>query len=239
MLLTDKQTRDSYNIDTFERGIVWSALLLRQGYVTEEGGLKDRVKLGTNQRVTEGVLVGTVQSNVLFTVAGDVLTDGINLIDNLNIPDIATPAYTGVILPPSNTGLPVTTEPSNVVSLEQYHLWCCQQLLLSDLLQWYRLITIEVGYRGNSNAYGLTINANIAYNVNVALSSNSLLSAITYNPTTDPEPDPDPDPEPDPEVTGNDNRLDNNDQLTNEVDSGSTPQLSNDEPLTNDDQLTN
>lgn len=203
MILPSLALRQSYGIDTFERAIVWSALLLRYGYsFSEDRVVKDAVQLsltmaGVGERFTE-----TINLRVGLQVANEALNSGANLLNNIVERFGGSVDWTATTAPASQTGLPITAEPSGL-TLEQYFYWACQQLLATDVEN-YRRIAITPTFRGFAEAITLDATVAIAFDYATYLLTNNLITAIGGGTTTPVIPD-----------FGNDYQLNNDLQLTN------------------------
>lgn len=179
MLLPNKSTRDSQGIDSFERAIVYSALLLRQGYfLSEDRSTKDAIQIalslsGSGENILQNI---NIRANLL--VVNESLLNGGNILSNLQERMQGTVDYLGANINPSLANfLPIIPEPPTVQTLEQYFYWGCQQLLAEDVSNYRRLSLLPI-FKGNNNPFTMDCIVSIPFDYRTYLESNNLLGAI-------------------------------------------------------------
>jgi hypothetical protein len=137
--LVSKLVRDGLNINTYEKGILYSALLLRKSNTHPDNELSPNDNLGykgvrlvtTFRTDRDNNYLGTVSvqatipynSQEALTSGGDFFrtilpfgNENPNPLELTSVPDF-------------NDGLPIDSEPGYVDDLEKYFVWCSQTLL--------------------------------------------------------------------------------------------------------------
>lgn len=179
MLLPDLATRNAIGIDTFERAVAWSALLLRSAYfASTDRAVQDAIQIGLTMNNTANGFVSNIVIRAVLTVNNEALADGGDILNNLEERMEGSVNYTGFNLQPSASGLPITVEPASVTTLEQYFYWASQQLLADDLTK-FRSFTIAPTFRGLNNPFTIDNVVNIPFDYAHYLTSNNLIESIT------------------------------------------------------------
>ncbi|WP_324281564.1 hypothetical protein VKI21_06790 [Cyanobacterium aponinum UTEX 3222] len=230
MLLPNSVIRNAIGIDTFERAVAWSALLLRSAYfASSDRAVQDAIQIGLNLNNTADGFVSNMVIRAVLSVTNNALIDGGDVLANITEQMSGSVSYTGANLSPSSGGLPITEPPAFVDTLEQYFYWASQQLLAQDVTK-YRSFTIAPTFRGITNPFTIDNVVLIPFDYAHYLINNNLVGAIYPS---------------QPEETNlgqlnNDSQLSNDHQLTNGSDnSNESGQLSNDVQLSNNNQLVN
>ncbi|MGL5874218.1 MAG: hypothetical protein ACRC2R_17925 [Xenococcaceae cyanobacterium] len=131
-----RSTRDTLGIDTIERSIVLSLLLLRNACTSESKSSKyyNAIKISTNVRGSGDTYQATFNATAKIPYQSNLaLLEGMNLIRNLKeISEIrVTPQFTP--LTPIKNAPPLPNEPNSLNTLEQYLVWS-SQILINRLL---------------------------------------------------------------------------------------------------------
>lgn len=232
MLLPDLATRNAIGIDTFERAVAWSALLLRSAYfASTDRAVQDAIQIGLAMNNTADGFVSNMVIRAVLTVSNNALADGGDVLANLEERMEGSVSYTGINLGESWGGTLIDDTPPSITTLEQYFYWASQQLLASDVTK-YRSFTIAPTFRGLNSPFTIDNVVNIPFDYGHYLTFNNLVGAIY------PKPDPNAFP------LNNYSGLSNDNQLTNGGDFGDGTvvegvSLINDAQLTNDLQLNN
>ncbi|BAQ67079.1 hypothetical protein [Geminocystis sp. NIES-3709] len=178
MILPSLALRNSYGIDSFQRAIVFSALLLRYGYsFSDDRLIKDAVQLslaiaGSGDRFTQ-----FVNLRVGLQVSNTALNSGANLLTNIIERFGGSVDWTADDAEPSiGDFLPITAEPSGL-TLEQYFYWACQQLLADDVEN-YKRVQITPTFKGITDTVTIDCTVSIPFNYTTYLQTNNLISAI-------------------------------------------------------------
>ena len=120
--LADKNTRDTIGIDSVERAIVFSALLLRKAYLEENTNiLKDAYQIAPQSRIINNILSTniTVIGNIFYD--SNSLNSGGNVLENITEKSTNESLYTGKNLRPSeNIILPIEDDTLAINNLEKY-----------------------------------------------------------------------------------------------------------------------
>jgi hypothetical protein len=131
-----KSIREELKIDTIERSIVFSLLLLRAA--ASEGGKTEKyynaVRLSTNVRATGDTYQANLNATAKIPYSSPLaLASGMNLIKNLKtISDSTITPSVGEIAPTIDAP-ELPEEPSSINTLEKYLLWSSQILAASIL----------------------------------------------------------------------------------------------------------
>lgn len=178
MDLPSKALRDGYGIDSFERAIVWSSLLLRGAYQQSDTAIiKDAVQStlqisGTGNNLLENIIVRTS-----LLVNNTTLVQGANILGNIE------ERFFGIInwlgsssLPSIGDFVPMIPDPFSM-SLEQYFYWACQNLLMNDVDQYRRVQIIPV-FKGLLNPFTLDCTVTVKFDYATFLETNNLVSAV-------------------------------------------------------------
>ncbi|MBL1208261.1 hypothetical protein [Geminocystis sp. GBBB08] len=169
MILPPKIKRDNLNIDTYQRGIAWSALLLRNAYKNSD--IKDTVQLAVN--ATPAIANLVVRVTIEYTDTS--LITNANILDNIVEKLVGITEYIETISSPST--LPnITNEPLVVQSLEQYFYWCSQQYLALDTTKANVVKITPVFNQQSKNLIDCLITLPIKYEV--YLTTNNIIQAI-------------------------------------------------------------
>lgn len=178
MQLPSKALRDSYGIDSFQRAIAFSALLLRYGYqLSSTNAIKDAVQLAVQVSGTGDTFTQNLVIRVGLTVDNDALNSGGNILNNISERFNGSVDWTGSIASPSiGDYLPMAVEPTGL-SLEQYFYWACQQFLASEVTD-YKKVQITPIFRGLTEPFALDCVVTLAIDYVTYLETNSLISAI-------------------------------------------------------------
>lgn len=183
MDLEPKSTRDLIGIDSYERAIVYSSLLLRSGYLNN-GGKNEagQFNLSLEDDLNNDPEFGNIaiQSSLFYNnlVAIDQGGDVYNNIEAL----AGSPVYSGSNLFASQfTTAPITPDPIPTPTLEQYLYFSLQQLLLADFANLSDLIEIRPSFAGNTNITNLQVKASIRYHRETFLVYNNLIQAVGVN----------------------------------------------------------
>lgn len=180
MDLPSKLIRDSIGIDTFERAIVFSALLLRSGYFANiDNTVKNAVQIALNLNNTADGFVSNIIIRATLEVSNISLNDGGNILLNLLERQEGTVNYTGENLAPSLSGLPITDDLPEVLTLEQYFFWVCQMLLENDIEGKYKTVVISPVFRGTTDPFTIDCSALIPFDYQTYLNGNNLIGAVT------------------------------------------------------------
>lgn len=178
MDLPSKILRDVYGIDSFERAIVWSSLILRAGYqLSEDTVIKDAVQItlqltGTGENLVQNIVI----KNSLL-IENQSLIEGANLLGNIKERFLGSLDWVGGNCEPSigdfNAILP---DPQNL-SLEAYYYWACQNVLASDINQ-YRNVQIIPIYKGLVTPFALDTVVRVKFDYPTYLKTNNLVCAV-------------------------------------------------------------
>lgn len=178
MDLPSKALRDGYGIDSYERAIVWSALLLRGAYqLSTNSAIKDAVQstlqvAGTGERLTENIII-----RASLLVANETLAQGANILSNIQERFFGVYSWLGgSSLPSIGDFTSIVPEPFSM-SLEQYFYWACQNVLKSNIDD-YRKVQIIPIFRGVSNPFTLDCTITISFDYATYLETNNLVSAV-------------------------------------------------------------
>lgn len=178
MDLPSKALRDSYGIDSFERAVVWSALLLRSAYQASDSAIvKDAVQstlqmTGTGERFTQNIIV-----RAMLLLDNKSLPQAANLVSNIAERFTGTVTWEGGTSPQSiGAFTPITADPF-ALSLEQYFFWACQNVLKENVEDYKKIQIIPV-YKGVSNPFDVNCTVQIPFDYATYLTTNNLITAI-------------------------------------------------------------
>lgn len=136
--LESKIIRDTIGIDTYERGFVYAALLLRASNTHPENVLPkaqnpyyNSVRIALSNANTERLI--NIQARLPYQ-SNPALRGGGNFIENiLNFDNKDPNPFLFKLLPSKDKKLNINHEPSWVDTLEKYLAWCASNLILGFL----------------------------------------------------------------------------------------------------------
>lgn len=178
MELAPKTLRDLYGIDSYERAIVWSALLLRGAYqLSDSPNIKDAIQMtlqvtGSGERLTESIVI-----RASLLVDNETLAQGANILSNIQERYFGSYIWIGgTSLPSIGKFIPIATDPF-LMSLEQYFYWACQNVLKNNIDD-YRKVQIIPILRGLTNPFTLDCIVTIDFDYATYLQTNNLVSSV-------------------------------------------------------------
>jgi hypothetical protein len=178
MDLAPKTLRDAYGIDSFERAIVWSSLVLRAGYILSDNAvIKDAVQLTLQLSGTEVNLVQNIIIRASLLVKNNSLIQGANVLANIEERFFGSLSWLGASSNPSiGDFTPIVPEPPNL-SLEGYFYWACQSVIANDISQYRRIQIIPI-FKGTANPFTLDTQISLKFDYATFLETNNLVSAV-------------------------------------------------------------
>lgn len=189
-LLEPKAKRDSYGIDTYERGLAYAALLLRASNTHPLNTLpKDKnkffgaVKLAFNfNAVKDAVITPSLIISAKFPyVSTEALLEGARFFDNVGDFGNKNPNPINIVCAASNPKLlAIGQEPVWVNSLEKYFIWISRQLIIGHLLidsDTQPPISFKIAEDSNPDA-SITIDASLEFIYDIFLKQSAVLPAI-------------------------------------------------------------
>lgn len=196
MQLETQSARDGYNIDSFERALVYSALLLRAGYndSANERTLRNRYairQVSQNLRQDNDTFLYQGFANIQAVMEYDnlALTSGGDLLGSLVESVSSDVPYTGVDLTPSARIIaPIANDIAKISTLEDYFLWSVinyQNALVNPLptdAQLLSYVSINPNYTGINDNPTINITATVEYNYTTWLESFNLVNAVGFFP---------------------------------------------------------
>lgn len=193
-ILSSQLERAALGINSFERAIIYSALLLRIACnKSADTVIKDyfQIKLGNNFIQDKNTNLYNCEGTV--TIKGTIKYDNSAIQAGGNIGPFIIPLttdniqYTGSAMPPSNNIIAtIKPDPSWVTTLEQYFFWCCceyHKILLgfNDTATEMRKVAFSTAFQGTISEYLLNINVLLFYNYIDWLESGNLLGSDSFN----------------------------------------------------------
>ncbi len=117
--LVSKSTRDSINLDTYARNIVWSAILLKSSLVnTNNFSYNFSITAQSNNLVR-------ISANLLYN-KNEFYIEGLDIVDNIiSYNESQAQVYTKPISPTPNNVVAIDNDPPNVDTLEKFFIWSC------------------------------------------------------------------------------------------------------------------
>lgn len=194
--LPTKLTRDSIGIDTFERGLVWAVLLLRQAYnngandqairnyfVLKQQSKIERIEIGSRFNY-----LGLININATMPYFESVFELGGDLLAGLQELVTTSPTYSGNNLVASEIAIaPIADDDIRVTTLEQYFLWSVMEYhkALTDPRPTdnsrLNYVTLQVNYQGTTDPPTVSIKCTVEYDYPTWLESKNLVGAIGVN----------------------------------------------------------
>jgi hypothetical protein len=189
-LLLPKANRDNCGIDTYERGFIYAALLLRASNTSENNTIPgnknpyfNNVRIATSiQATASGISSLIVVQARLLAVREAGLKAGADFIKNILPFDNINPNPLTVVASPSiSNNLLIDDEPVWVNSLEKYLAWCAVNLIAGYLdLNDQQLPPISAVFTDeNTETVIYQIDARLPFNYFVYLAEGNLLAAIS------------------------------------------------------------
>lgn len=188
-VLASKAIRDGLNIDTLERGLIYSTLLLRASNTlnapvnTEaENAFTNAVQIITDLvQVDEATILPTIEIHGKIPYDNQqALKRGGNFLEYLKVFSNADPnPFQFNCTPTVNNPLPIPVEPETVNTLERYFAWC-SELLLCGLVSKNPIDTESITFsflEEDTEGPSIEINAIIPYDLKVFLLEHNLLNA--------------------------------------------------------------
>lgn len=188
MNLITKAERDTIGIDSFERAIIFSVLLLRKGYVSQQDtSLRDyfQFTLSTILDRDSNLVRGKFDCRGKVMIAINALDSGLDLVENIIESVSDDIPYTGGNITASEVRLaPITTEPAKVVFLEQYFYWACTQLLVADLETYYTVVAPLPTYTNSNQTTELNVVIkNLYFDLATFFTVNNLIASLGVSTT--------------------------------------------------------
>lgn len=237
-LVTDKATRDSYGIDTFERGLAWSLLLLREGYVTSgDTDFNNYFRYSVSTRNVNSVPRGLLNFEGNVDVPETLHSDGVDVLSNILEPITTNIIYEGGTAPSSAHPLVAIANDNNTITtLEQYFYWCAINLLFYNYNYFSNRITIQQNYTNRDNVTTIRVTGNLDIDYPTLLTEGLIpsIGKADYGITPVTPNNPSSGGQLDGEQLNNDNQLNNGGN-----NSTNSPQLNNNVQLSNNNQLIN
>lgn len=189
-ILVNKTVRDALNIDTLERGLVYSALLLRASNTlnTPIGSGEETIYTNAVQLVTENVALDNGSIFSIIDIHGKfpynnqvALKHGGNFLTSLKVFSNDDPnPFLLTCNPTPNNILPIPAEPPTVDTLEKYFVWCAQNLcigLLNKNPSNIENITFKF-LEEDSNGPSLDIEVIMPFDLKVFYTEDNLMNAV-------------------------------------------------------------
>lgn len=173
-ILPDKTTRDNLNIDTIDRGIAYSAHLLRS--VTN-----DVIDFSYNVTLVDENPTGNL--GIRATLNYDPIShfsSGSDYLQGLltNVADNPVELFAPML--PADGGVAIPPDDSRVISLEHYLVWLIQLKLLEDLNN--ELVDTVIITQGISSQIPFKVfTLNLTYNPLIFFSSGNIIEAINHS----------------------------------------------------------
>ena len=192
--LQAKSIRDSINIDSFERGLVYGAFLLRSAYndPANDRSIRDYFQIrqtSQNQRQDNGSYLYRGFVTVLATLQYDnqAFLSGGDLLSALLEPVTSSPLYSGANLDnSSNIIAGIIDDDSRVVTLEDYFLFSVMEYQRNltrptpsdvNLLNY---VSINPSYAGSNDLSTVRLTAVVEYDYDNWLISKNLINAVGF-----------------------------------------------------------
>jgi hypothetical protein len=178
--LIDKTNRNTIGIDSVERAICWSALLLRNAYLQEESkSIKDSFQIAPQIKLIQGNLTPIITIIATIYFDNNSLLEGGNILDNIVEKSTNTVSYNGAILIPSDDNyLPIVDDILPINTLEKYFYWNCQLLLENNIANNYSKVQILPSFKGSNTENKINISVVLNYNFRHYLNTNNLIQSI-------------------------------------------------------------
>lgn len=177
-VLLSKQTRENLKIDTLERGIILSILLLRSAANSGNvpGLYLNSVKVSTNIRQTgESYQASFIGSAKIPYQSNPALLGGMDILENLKPLSTLTVTPNFLELKPTPNAPSLPAEPDRVNTLEKYLLWAAQ-ILAASILPVVDRVKIAF-FEEDPKEPSLLIDVNLPIDWSAYLLSNNLLAA--------------------------------------------------------------
>jgi hypothetical protein len=178
--LVEKSARDNIGIDSVERAICWSALLLRNAYLQEDNkSIKDSFQIAPQIKLVQGNLTAIITIIATIYFDENSLLKGGNILDNIIEKSNVSVSYTGEnLLPADDNYLPIVEDILAVNSLEKYFYWNCQLLLENNIINNYSKVQILPSFKGSNTENRIKISVILDYNFRHYLNTNNLIQSI-------------------------------------------------------------
>ena len=180
VILIDKIVRDTIGIDSVERAICWSALLLRKAYLQEDNNsLKDSFQIAPQIKLIQGNLTSIITIIASIYFDENSLLEGGNILENIIEKSTNTVSYNGEnLLPSDDIFLPISDDILQVNTLEKYFYWNCQLFLEDNILENYNKVQILPVFKGSNTENKINISIVLNYNFKHYLNTNNLVQSI-------------------------------------------------------------
>lgn len=127
-VLPSQTERDSLNIDSYERAILWAAMLLREAVLTDaDANNQQSIRIFTNQREAKNEVV--IEGQLPYVSSTSWLRGGefFGTVPTLATKDPSGLFSTPTTITPSISFVPLPAEPAWVMTLENYFLWAIKE----------------------------------------------------------------------------------------------------------------